>query len=51
MEIAAHITAIQDDVAIRALYERLRDHPKLRWKDSIKKVVGLGRPTTKGLDL
>ena len=31
----------QTDERIIELYERLKDEPKIRWKDSIKKVVGL----------
>ena len=31
----------QQDPHILDLYRRLKDHSKIRWKDSIKKVVGL----------
>ena len=31
----------QTDERIVALYERLKDEPKVEWKESIKKVVGL----------
>ena len=31
----------QTDERIRELYERLKDQPKVEWKESIKKVVGL----------
>jgi hypothetical protein len=41
----------QDDAAIRALYARHRTDPLIRWKDSIKKVVGLRRPERKGMDV
>jgi hypothetical protein len=34
-----------------ALYARHRHDPKIKWKDSIKAVVGLHRPTAAGLDL
>lgn len=37
----------QSNDKIQALYEELRDNPKIRWKESIKEVVGLppvGRP-------
>jgi len=48
---ADRLIATWDDNAVKALYERYKAHPKIRWKDSIKKVVGLDRPTEKGLDL
>jgi hypothetical protein len=41
----------QDDATIRALYQRYKSDPLIRWKDSIKKVVGLRRPEQKGLDV
>lgn len=31
----------QTDGAIRLLYHQLEDYPKIRWKDSIRKVLGL----------
>lgn len=40
----------QNDEAIRALYERLKSRPVVRWKESVKKVVGLELPTKAGLD-
>lgn len=40
-----------DDVALIMLYRRLKDNPMIRWKDSIKMVVGLGRPTQRGMDI
>lgn len=36
---------------IVALYEKLKDNPKIKWKESIKKVVGLEIPTEAGLDI
>jgi len=41
----------QSDERIRSLYERLRTSKKVRWKESIKKVVGLDVPTLPGLDI
>jgi len=35
----------QADEKVRKLYEALKAHPKVRWKDSIRKVVGL-EPST-----
>jgi DNA repair photolyase len=45
------LEASQDDKSIRALYLRFKDHPKIKWKDSIKQVVGLDRPVEAGLDV
>jgi hypothetical protein len=42
--------ATQADVAIGALYRRHRNDPLIKWKDSIKSVVGLSRPAAAGLD-
>jgi hypothetical protein len=36
--------------AIRALDHRHHHDPLIKWKDSIKTVVGLNRPTAAGLD-
>jgi DNA repair photolyase len=36
---------------IMNLYEYLKDHPKVKWKDSIKKVVGIEEPEEVGLDI
>ena len=44
------LVALQSDKAIRALYARYRRDPKIKWKDSIKAVVGLQRPAAPGLD-
>ncbi len=44
------LVALQSDKAIRALYCRYRQDPKIKWKDSIKAVVGLKRPAAAGLD-
>ncbi len=45
------LMALQNDDAIRALDARYKDDPKIKWKDSIKQVVGLQRPTTSGMDV
>ncbi len=45
------LIANQNDTAIRALYKRHKQDPMIKWKDSIKTVVGLKRPTTSGLDV
>ncbi len=44
------LMATQDDAAIQTLYARYQNDPKIKWKDSIKAVVGLDRPTSAGLD-
>jgi DNA repair photolyase len=41
----------QSDENIRDLYQRLKDNPKIKWKDSIKAVVGIAAPKTIGLDV
>ena len=41
----------QTDTEIRKLYERYKDNPQIKWKDSIKKVVGIDSPVDKGLDI
>jgi hypothetical protein len=48
---ADRLLAAQSDDSIRALYERLKDNPKVKWKESIKRVVGLEISTEKGLDI
>jgi len=44
------LMSTQTDTAIRALYRRHRNDSKIKWKDSVKAVVGLSRPTAAGLD-
>jgi len=46
----AELLASQSDEWIKALYETLKGTDKVKWKDSIKQVVGLERPTVAGLD-
>jgi len=41
----------QQDKNIHDLYARLQDHPSVKWKESIKKVVGIEVPTEAGLDI
>lgn len=48
---AEALIAGQNDVAIKALYERHKGNPKIRFKESIKKVVGLELQTKSGMDL
>jgi len=51
MERAKVLAAFQSDENILKLYEMHKHNPKVKWKDSIKQVVGLNRPTEKGLDI
>jgi DNA repair photolyase len=44
------LMATQTDTAICALYRRHCHDSKVKWKDSIKSVVGLSRPKVAGLD-
>jgi DNA repair photolyase len=44
------LMATQTDIAVRDLYRRHRHDSKIKWKDSIKTVVGMNRPTVAGLD-
>jgi len=41
----------QRDEAVRQVYERYQDHPMIRWKDSVKQVVGLPLLQEAGLDV
>jgi DNA repair photolyase len=53
-KIAAEVRRIeagQSDAKIMALYQRLRGHRLIRWKESIKEVVGLKLPDKAGLDM
>ena len=40
-----------DDNNIIKLYEQYKDNPLIKWKESIKKIVGLEIPTEDGLDM
>ena len=39
------------DSEIFRLYRTFEDNPKVKWKESIKKVIGIKVPTQKGLDI
>lgn len=45
------LMSIQSDGWIMELYSRYKDNPQIKWKESIKKVVGLEIPIEKGLDV
>jgi len=38
----------QTDEIIHAIYAEHKDNPKIKWKDSIKKVVGIKKPPAQG---
>lgn len=48
---AVSLMQSQSDEKIKELYERYKDNPKIKWKESIKEIVGLEVPTKKGLDV
>ena len=48
---ASLILLWQSDNNILRLYERFKDNPKIKWKESIKKVVGLEISMQKGEDM
>ena len=43
--------SLQTDPWVMALYDTNKADPIIKFKDSIKQVVGLNRPTEKGLDI
>ena len=45
------LIAIHSDAAIKQRYERWKSNPKLRWKDEIKKVVGVPSNKKPGMDV
>ena len=47
---AEQLLAWQNDESIIRLYNRYNNNPKIKWKESIKKVVGLEVSTIKGED-
>ena len=46
---AKELMASLSDEWIRELFEVYKDNPKIKWKESIKKVVNIEIPTEKGL--
>jgi DNA repair photolyase len=46
-----HIEDTQTIEFIEKLFDRYKDDPKIKWKESIKKIVGLSIATEKGLDI
>ncbi len=48
---ANELILLQSDEAMARLYRRHESNPMIKWKDSIKCIIGLERPTEKGLDI
>jgi len=36
---------------LKSLYNKYKNNPTIKWKESIKKVLSINIPTTKGLDV
>lgn len=51
LERATALVKLQSDEYIHALYRQYQGNPLIKWKDSIKKVVGLQPPPGVGLDI
>ena len=47
---ANELIQLQSDANIKILYRKLKNNPKIKWKESIKKVLNLEVSTVKGLD-
>lgn len=48
---ADELTIMHSEERIRSLYEVYRDDQLIRWKDSLKAVLGIERPETTGMDI
>ena len=48
---AQNLIALSNDSRIKQIYAEYENNPKIKWKDSIKKVVGIPLQTQKGLDV
>lgn len=48
---ADELMAMHSDEYIRAIYEKFKEDSRIRWKESIKKIVGLPPPESAGLDI
>jgi DNA repair photolyase len=48
---AVRLMGLLDEPYIRSLYARYGNDPIIRWKDSLKEMLGLSRPTKAGLDV
>ncbi len=50
IEKAKELTVLQSDEWIMDLYRKHKSNPKIKWKESIKKIVNIEIPTVIGLD-
>ena len=50
-EAFADIEASQSDGQILAVYEQLKGHPKVKWKEGIKAIVGIEPALEDGMDI
>jgi DNA repair photolyase len=50
IDAANELIAVQDDNWVLSLYQKHKDNPKIKWKSSMKKIIGIQIPTIKGLD-
>ena len=48
---ATALIALSNNNRIKEIYDEYKDNPKIKWKESIKKVIGLEIQTEKGLDI
>lgn len=48
---AIELNSLQSDINIKTLYAKLSINPKIKWKESIKKIVQIEISKIKGLDL
>jgi len=51
LEAVIALENLMSDEFIQGLYDRLKDNPMIKWKDSIKKVVGIPLAEEAGLDV
>lgn len=51
VQAAEQLACEQSDANIRQLYQHLKGNPKIKFKDSIKKIVGIAEPKSIGLDI
>jgi DNA repair photolyase len=47
----ARIEVSQTDENIWQLYNVLKNEPKIRWKESVKQIIGINTPTEPGMDV
>jgi len=51
LEKADKLLKSQSLAFIKNLYDQYKDNPRIKWKDSIKKMLGLDRPIKPGMDI